>query len=197
MDVKTKSFGYVILLRFFLWSLQGHNLKSLASKPASPRPRTALFFDLLKMGQGHDLFCLRLKFHEKFAIFCSNTFFLRTFPRCVLGIEHSCPWSREGLSSEIPSLASDFFVSLALSLVFSTPPLVITQFIRHVGWGKMQRRNLSVFESSCHLPTSDKFRFCFVVTRLKTKKTMRVVSGLIFYLKVSVTPLASQNFCSL
>ena len=47
----------------------------------------------------------------------------------VLGFEHSCPWPREGLSSERLSLAlaSDFFVSLALasSLVSSTPPLLL------------------------------------------------------------------------
>ena len=44
-----------------------------------------------------------------------------------LGLEHSCPWPRQGLSSERLSLALDFFVSLALvlasSLVSSTPPL--------------------------------------------------------------------------
>ena len=42
-----------------------------------------------------------------------------------LGLEHSCLWPRECLSSEKLSLASDFFVSLALasSLVSSTPPL--------------------------------------------------------------------------
>ena len=34
------------------------------------------------------------------------------------------PWPREGLSSERLSLASDFFVSLATSLVSSTPPLL-------------------------------------------------------------------------
>ena len=49
-----------------------------------------------------------------------------------LGLEHSCPWPRECLSSERLSLAlaSDFFVSLALalasSLVSSTPPLLNT-----------------------------------------------------------------------
>ena len=46
-----------------------------------------------------------------------------------LGLEHSCPWPREGLSSERLSLAmaSNFFVSLALasSLVSSTPSLCI------------------------------------------------------------------------
>ena len=45
-----------------------------------------------------------------------------------LGLEHSCPWPRECLSSERLSLAlaSNFFVSLALasSLVSSTPPLL-------------------------------------------------------------------------
>ena len=45
-----------------------------------------------------------------------------------LVLEHSCPWPREGLSSERLSLASDFFVSLVLalasSLVSSTPPLL-------------------------------------------------------------------------
>ena len=45
-----------------------------------------------------------------------------------LGLEHSCPLPREGLSSEELSLASDFFVSSALasSLVSSTLPLAIT-----------------------------------------------------------------------
>ena len=57
-------------------------------------------------------------------------FFWRTLaPLSVvlgLGLKHSCPWPREGLSSEGLSLASDFFVSLALvsSLVSSTPPLI-------------------------------------------------------------------------
>ena len=43
-----------------------------------------------------------------------------------LGLERFCPWPREFLSSERLSLAlaSDFFVSLALSLVSSTPPLL-------------------------------------------------------------------------
>ena len=36
--------------------------------------------------------------------------FLRTLGPCVLGLEHSCPWPREGLSSRSRSLALDFFV---------------------------------------------------------------------------------------
>ena len=44
----------------------------------------------------------------------------------VLGLEHSCPWPREGLSSEGLSLAlaSDFFCVLGLGPVSSTPPLI-------------------------------------------------------------------------
>ena len=34
----------------------------------------------------------------------------------VLGLEHSCPWPREGLSSEKLSLALDFFCVLGLGL---------------------------------------------------------------------------------
>ena len=43
----------------------------------------------------------------------------------VIGFEHSCPWSREGLSSDGRTLASNFFVSLglALSLVSSNSSL--------------------------------------------------------------------------
>ena len=63
--------------------------------------------------------------------FCEDVFFWRALAHVSLvlglGLERSCPWPQEGLSSEELSLAltSDFFVSLALtsSLVFSTPPL--------------------------------------------------------------------------
>ena len=62
-----------------------------------------------------------------------KTFFFRTLVPVSLvvglGLEHPCLWPREDLSSEGLSLAlaSDFFVSLALSLVSSTPPLIIRQ----------------------------------------------------------------------
>ena len=67
-----------------------------------------------------------------------KTFFFSFFWRAlalvslVLGLEHSCPWPRERLSSERLSLAmaSDFFVSLASGLVSSTPPLVMTKRVR-------------------------------------------------------------------
>ena len=70
--------------------------------------------------------CLKNFFEDLF--FC---FFWRALALVSLvlglGLEHSCPWPRECLSSERLSLAlaSDFFVSLALasSLVSSTPPL--------------------------------------------------------------------------
>ena len=63
--------------------------------------------------------------------FLKTFFFCRTLAAVslVLGLEHSCPWPQEGLSSERLSLASDFFVSealgLASSLVSSTPPLLL------------------------------------------------------------------------
>ena len=60
--------------------------------------------------------------------FLKTFFFLENTCGCVLGLEHSCPWPREGLSSKRLSLAlaSDFCVSLALasSLESSTPPLL-------------------------------------------------------------------------
>ena len=57
----------------------------------------------------------------------SRPFFLESTCGCVFGFwpwpRHSSPWPRERLSSVRLSLASDFFVSLASSLVSSTPPL--------------------------------------------------------------------------
>ena len=103
------------------WSLQGPILKSLASKPTSkmpcPRPKTALLFDLLKMGQNHDLcfFHLNLRgnfrflredlfslfenarnFAENLQVFCAKTFFYEN--TCAL-----CSWF---LALTNPALAS-------------------------------------------------------------------------------------------
>ena len=70
--------------------------------------------------------------------FCEDLFFFwraLALVFLVLGLEHSCPWPREGLSSERLSLtlASDFFVSMALasSLLSSTPHL-----LRNFQWFK-------------------------------------------------------------
>ena len=60
-----------------------------------------------------------------------KTFFFRltlALVSLVLGLDHSCPWPRESMSSDELSLALPliFFVSLASSLVSSTPPLPTT-----------------------------------------------------------------------
>ena len=91
---------------------------ALASKPASPRKcpvlgsRTALFFDLLKMGQGHEQFCFVVKKARELAKKFLKTFFpwrtlefsgkFTNFWREGLFLEITsalCPWSREVLSS--------------------------------------------------------------------------------------------------
>ena len=52
---------------------------------------------------------LKKNFEDLLFIFC-----LENTCACVLGLEHSCPWPQEGLSSEGLSLASDFFCVLGL-----------------------------------------------------------------------------------
>ena len=117
-------------------------VKFLASKPARPRKcpvlgsRIALFFDLLKMGEGHEQChfilepehargCAKQNFEDFFSgERLTIVEILRTSEQktlfggkhfrvvsSVLGIKHSCPWPRI------------VFVSLASSLVLSTPPL--------------------------------------------------------------------------
>ena len=116
--------------------------------------RTALFFELLKFCGALEKF-FRKRFFVEIACknFCEDFFFFfflwrspekflwRPFffleSTCAwvlgLGLEHSCPWPRECLSSEScpwpwpwPRI---FFVFLALasSLVSSTPPLLPTK----------------------------------------------------------------------
>ena len=129
---------------------QGHNLKSLASKvkssdlasqPASPSKcpvlgsRTALFFELLKMGQGHDQFCFVLGNARELAkkilkaflpreawIFGPKTFFFffgdhfRVVSLVLsLGLECSYPWPREGVLGRTV-LDLGFFCVLGLGL---------------------------------------------------------------------------------
>ena len=100
--------------------------------------------------------------------FCEDLFFF-FFWRALalvslvlgLGLEHSCPWPRECLSSERLSLAlalaSDFFfVSLALalasSLVSSTPPLVKTKFDDYFAIRKNVIYERAVFNKRFQLP---------------------------------------------
>ena len=126
------------------WSPRGYILKCLASKVKSltlaSRPqvlenwpvlglRTALFFELLKFcrtpekkfykafftGERLKNFFEDLFFWDRLKNFFGKLFFENTCA-CVLGLEHSCPWPREGLSSKGLSLAS--------SIVSSTPPLL-------------------------------------------------------------------------
>ena len=101
--------------------------------------RTAVFFELLKFCEALEKFsenvffcgdCLKnfcedlfLFFGGRLKNFCEDFFFV-CFWRALalvslvlgLGLEHSCPWPRECLSSERLSLASDFFCVLGLGL---------------------------------------------------------------------------------
>ena len=114
---------------------------ALASKPEVLKNfpvlglRTALFFESLKVcGLPEKFYVKRFFFLDRLKNFSEDFFFWRALApvSLVLGLELSCPWPQEVLSSEGLSmaLASDFFVSLALalasSLVSSTPPLFIT-----------------------------------------------------------------------
>ena len=124
---------------------RGHILKSLASKIKSlaSRPqvlknrpvlgsRTAVFFELLKFcGALEKFFGKRFFCGDRLKNFCEDLFFfgehLRLCPWSlalassipVLGLESVCP--RKGCPWPWPRI---FFVSLSLSLVSSTPPLV-------------------------------------------------------------------------
>ena len=108
-------------------------MKSLASKVKSlalaSRPqvlenwpilgsRTALFFEALENFFGKPFFC-----GDRLKNFCEELFFFffwraLALVSLVLGLEHSCPWPRECLSSERLSLAlaSEFFCVLGLGL---------------------------------------------------------------------------------
>ena len=149
---------------------RGHILKSLAlaskvkSLALASRPqvlenwpvlgsRTAVFFALLKFCEALEKFFGKRFFLEAARKIFVKTFFFFFFLRsstcaCVLGLglEHSCPWPRECLSSERLSLASVFFVSLASSLVSSTPPLIVVVPRQH---SFEARRNIVEMASWC------------------------------------------------
>ena len=148
----------------------GRGLETCKSSkmPCLRLSKTALFFDLLKMGQGHNRFCFsswntpettrnayETLFLENARIFaknlrfvCAKTFLVNT---CAL-----CPWSLSfpvrGLDGVCPRKVGPwpwprFFLLLALSLVSSTPPLI---FVYQVALAnRLRRADLP----SCHLPT--------------------------------------------
>ena len=106
-------------------------------KLACPRLEDSTIFWIVKiLRSAWKIFWKTFFCGDRLKNFCEDLFFfffwralaLVSLVLC-LGLEHSCPWPRECLSSERLSLAlalaSDFFVSLALasSLVSSTPPL--------------------------------------------------------------------------
>ena len=136
----------------------GHILKSLAlaSRPQVLEnwpvlgSRTALFFKLLKFcGALEKFFGKRVFveiawkifektffFWDRLKIFCEDLFFWRALALVSLvlglGLEHSCSWPRECLSSErlFLALPSDFFLCWASNLASLTPPLVATMQIK-------------------------------------------------------------------
>ena len=104
-------------------------MKSLASRPQVLkiwpvlRPKTALFFKLLKFRGALERYAEKRFFVEiACKIFVKTFFFWRALALVSLvlglGLEHSCPWPREVLSSERLSLAlaSGFFCVLGLGL---------------------------------------------------------------------------------
>ena len=141
--------------RFDVLGLEGRSkVKAVASKPQLLKNcpvlglRRALFFELLKFCEAPEKFFWKtVSSGNRLTIFL-KIFFLESSCACALilglGLEHSCPWSREGLSLALawdfflcpwPVFVSFFlffcvlfFVSLASSLVSSTPPLPIWTF---------------------------------------------------------------------
>ena len=100
-------------------------------KLACPRLEDSSIFLIVKISWSARKIFWKTSFGgDRLKNFCEDLFFFFfwrafAFVSLVLRFEHSCPWPREVLSTERLSLAlaSDFFVSLASSLVSSTPPL--------------------------------------------------------------------------
>ena len=91
-----------------------------------------LFFFILEIARNlveiyEDLFFWKMpEISRKIAIYLGEDLFFGKNLRAVslvLGLEHSCPWLRKGLSSESQSLtlAPDYFVFLVLGLEHSCP----------------------------------------------------------------------------
>ena len=97
----------------------------MSSKMPCPWPRTALIFESLKMGHGHDLFfTLPWKTPETSRKICKHLFFgghlEHFFEDLFYFLENTCalcPCPRKGLSSKSLSLslASEIFDSLAVT----------------------------------------------------------------------------------
>ena len=135
------------------------------------------FWPRLKIGD-----CLKNSFEDLFFFF----FFGEHLQLCplVLGLEHSCPWPREGLSSErlFLALASDFFVSLASSIVSSPPPL-----FNHV----------YVFAQLILIPPEFFFMQCFKSINFyqnKAKLTLKLISELWKLRPQTSLPSAAGSF---
>ena len=128
-------------MNFEVLGLEGQVLGLEASSPRKwpvLGSRTALFFELLKycgalenfFGKRFFVEIARKIFVKTFFFFGDRPFFFWRALALVslvlgLGLEHSCPWPRKGCPWPWPRI---FFVSLASSLVSSTPPLsLVTQ----------------------------------------------------------------------
>ena len=109
-----------LILKSLAWKV-----KSLVSKPQVLEncpglgTRTALSFEPLKFcwktPETSRKICedfLRTSIENRLKKIFEDLFFWKTLAPVsfVLGLEHSCPWPREGLSSEGLSLALDFFL---------------------------------------------------------------------------------------
>ena len=159
------------------WSPRGHILKSLAlaskvkSLALASRPqvlenwpvlgsRTALFFELLKFCEALEKFLENVFLRRSLEKFLWRPFFLRSPKKLLwralalvslvlgLGLEHSCPWPRECLSSERLSLAlaSDFFCVLGLGL--GLEPCVLDSTSAEIG-SKRRTESLILDAMTC------------------------------------------------
>ena len=112
-------------LRTSLASRTHFEVLGLGLEASSPRklpcPRLEEFLECLKFCRwAEKIFSRPFFFGDHLKKFFEDVFFWRTlaFVSLVLGLEHSCPWPRECLSSDRLSLAlaSDFFCVLGLGL---------------------------------------------------------------------------------
>ena len=115
---------------FEVLGLEGQVLGLEASSPrklACPRLEDSSIFWIVKISwSAWKIFWKTCFCGDRWKNFCEDLFFFFFFffffwralalVSLVLGLEHSCPWPRECLSSERLSLALDFFCVLGLGL---------------------------------------------------------------------------------